>query len=148
MNTLQVPLSHPSYTKSVKLRSWNCRTSALHCSDPKVAAQLIARFGPVRTAREHFSIAQYHVARYHKMKAIWSLVAERAAMEALNRPWKIEDYKICAIGREEFSEAHKRVLRHCAYRSTEHLQIARAHAILAKLAIKREHHLPGMVVLY
>lgn len=130
-NVMGVSLSHPAYNREVKLRNWNGRTTAIRCPCGKTAAQLIKRSWPSLSKEQHAEIAQYHASRAERLRVIWNMVTERAALQSFGRPWRFEDYKICAIGCEEFSEAHKRVLRHCAYRRSEHLHLAGAHRKLA-----------------
>ena len=130
-NVMGASLSHPAYNTKIKLRNWNCRTTAIRCHCEKTAAQIIKRFWPGLSKENHAEIAQYHACRAEKLRVIWNLVIERATLQTFGRPWRFEDYKFCAIGREEFSEAHKRVLRHCAYRKSEHLHLAHAHRKLA-----------------
>jgi hypothetical protein len=129
---IQVELWHPVYNREVRLRLWNGRTSARRCQDFRTAAKLIARHATQWTKDEHSAIAHYHSQRCEKLKSVWIKVAERAAMDLFGRPWEFSDYQVCAVGRSEFSERHKRVLRHCAYRSAEHAHIAMAHAQLAE----------------
>jgi hypothetical protein len=132
MERKQVPLTHSVYHQTTKLRGWNCKTAALRCHDAKIAARLIRRFGPTWTSQEHASIARYHTHRAEKLLAVYKRVLERAALHSLGRPWQFTDYKVSGVGRDEFSEAHKRVLRHCIHRSYEHEDMAEAHAVLAR----------------
>jgi hypothetical protein len=132
MKEKKVPLTHSAYHQETKLRGWNCKTTALRCNDKKIAAKLIRRLGPAWTSEEHESIAKYHAHRAEKLVAIWTKVLECAAMESLGRPWHLTDYKVSGIGRDEFPENHKRVLRHCIHRSYQHRVMAEAHKVLAR----------------
>ncbi len=132
-----VPLSHNVYNKEVKLPRWNCRTTALRCGTDKVAAKLIKRFGPAWSKAEHAAIASYHQNRAVKLMAIWNAVVERASMETFNRPWRVSDYQVSGICRDEFHSRHKRVLRHCVHRANEHRDVARAHMLLARPGVPR-----------
>jgi len=130
----QMPLSHPVYCSETKLKNWNGLVSVKNCGCERMAARLLKRAMPELTKQQHSAFAAYHSNRAAKLLSIWNRVMDRAAIETFGRPWIFTDYKICAIGCEDFSATHKRVLRHCAYRRTEHSHLARVHERLAKYA--------------
>lgn len=128
---MQITLSHPAYTTPLKVRGWNGRLHAGNTTSLTHSATVIKRLMPGWTKEDHAAIADYHARRANKMQAAWNLIVERAALQTFGRPWQFTDYKVCAIARDEFSEAHKRVLRHCAYNGNRHLHLARVHHRLA-----------------
>ena len=99
--------------------------------DSRVGARVIRRLVTL-DKKMHAKIASYHRMRAEKLMAIWKCVVDRAAQETFGRSLKFGEYKVCAIACSEFSDRHKRILRHCAYRSTEHLDCAASHDILAR----------------
>lgn len=129
---MMASLDHPVYTTRMRMRGWTARQCAKYCHAPSVARALIRKLAPEWGRAEHLKLAQYHEARLQKLDAIWSAVLNRAALETFGRPWQVWDYRVCAIGSDAFAERHKRVLRHCAYRATEHGTLARAHRLAAK----------------
>ncbi len=132
---LCVGLSHPAYNTPTRVRGWTVRLKAKTAPLPSAAKQILKKLAPHWSKADHASLANYHNDRAAKLDAVWSLVANRAAQQAFGRGWRISDYKICAIGRIEFAARHKRVLRHCAYRGTEHKKLAMAHAAAAGRAM-------------
>ena len=125
-------LSHPAYTSRMRVRGWNGRQCAKYCHAPSVARAMLRKLAPEWGIAEHLKLAQYHEGRMRKLDAIWLAVVNRAALETFGRPWEIFDYRVCGIGSDAFAPCHKRVLRHCAYRATEHDALARAHRLAAK----------------
>lgn len=126
-------LHDPIYTQRLRMRGWNRRVGAtVGCQ--RTAAKVLKRLAPHWSREDHLRLAEHHARRAQRLQAIWSLVADRAAQDLLGRPFAVTDYRICAIGREDFAEHHKRVLRHCAYGSTQHRQLADAHACAARTA--------------
>lgn len=128
---LRVGLSHPAYNTPTRVRGWTVRLKAKTAPMPSAAKQILKKLAPHWSKADHALLAKYHNERAAKLDAIWCLVADRATLQALGRPWRFTDYKICAIGCSEFASHHQRVLRHCAYRGTEHKKLALAHAAAA-----------------
>ncbi len=128
---LRAGLNHPAYNTPMRVRGWTRRLKAKNSPTTLPAKQIIKKLAPHWSQADHALLAKYHTDRAAKLDAIWCLVSERAALQDLGRPWQFTDYEICAIAREEFAPRHKRVLRHCAYRGTEHKTLALAHAAAA-----------------
>lgn len=69
---------------------------------------------------------------------LWDREARAAALETFGRPWEFTDYKICAIGRDEFSDARKAKLRKYAYGRSDYLSARDMHARCAgRMAMRR-----------
>jgi hypothetical protein len=123
-------LKNPRYAAGIKLRGRCGLVCALSARDASLAARILKRVCTLDQG-QHVLAACYHLARAKRLDGIWSQVANKAAQQAFNRPWEFTDYKVCAIGRTEFAARHLRVLRHCAYTSPMHMDVARAHAFAA-----------------
>ncbi len=128
---LRAELDHPAYSTPMRVRGWTVRLKAKNAPQTLPAKQIIKKLAPHWSQADHAWLAKYHKDRAAKLDAIWCLVSKRAALQDLGRPWQFTDYEICAIAREEFAPRHKRVLRHCAYRGSEHKTLALAHAAAA-----------------
>lgn len=136
----RVPLNSPVYTTAVRLRGWNGLRTAKSVCTTSATVSVIRKLRPDLRKEDHCAIAKYHQARVEKLNKIWNLVVDRAAQESFGRPFQFGDYKICAIASDEFADRHKRVLRHCAYRATEH-----KHMVVAHVAAARTSRGPGKV---
>ena len=128
--TSEYSLSHRIYTTALKLPGVT-RLSFGRSMDSKVGARVIRRLISL-DKKTHQEIARYHRHRAEKLAKIWRLVVERSAQETFGRAFQSHDYKVCAIVRVEFSKEHRRVLRRCAYKATQHRDCAAAHEILAR----------------
>ncbi len=131
---LKIPLSSQIYNTPVKLRLVAGNPTARSmapCS--RMTAKILRRTTRGWTKADHDQAARYHIARHERLNSIWQRLLDKAMIQAYGRPMGATDYKVCAVGRDEFGDAVKRVLRHCRYRSCEHLNIGRAHEKLAKL---------------
>lgn len=128
-----LPANHPLYHQTFKLPKWSKLVSVANARCPRTAGQLLRRQLPQWTKEQHLAAAQYHRARAAKLQRVWDAVWTRSFTQAFNRPPEFSDYHITAIGREEISEAKKRVLRHCAYTRTNHKDLALAHERAAGL---------------
>ena len=124
-------LSSPVYTTPIKIAKYNCKLTAT-TGHTDAGATIIKRLAPHWTKEDHKALAEHHMKRAIRLQSIWGKVSERAATQAFGRPFEITDYKITAVCRDEFSEAKKRVLRHCAYKRTKHLDLVRVHLQLAR----------------
>lgn len=133
MDLMILPLSSPIYNTSVKLRLISGRPTALRTGRCVLtAAKVISQTTQGWRKDMHAQAALYHMARYERLNGIWLKLLDKAMLTAHGRSMGALDYRICAIGRDEFPDSIKRVLRHCCYRSGEHLTLARAHQKLAK----------------
>lgn len=134
-----MPLASSVYHQSLGgRRRQRVHLAQLAGMDSIAAGRALRKLLPDFDRDDHVAAAAYHLERAERLDRAWSKVAERAAVEAFGRSWQFHDYRICAIGREEFSNHHKRVLRHCAYNSTKHRDLAHAHTRAAGLRKLRE----------
>lgn len=131
---LRIPktaLSSPIYNTPTKLPLAGKRTArAAGCSG--TAARIMRRATPGWTKVDHDHAARYHLARYERLNSFWEKLLDKAMIRQYGRAMGVMDYRVCAIGRDEFPDTVKRVLRHCRYRSCEHLHLGKAHEKLAK----------------
>lgn len=127
------PAHHATYQQDFKLPKWSRRVSVASCSCPSTAGRLLRRQLPDWSKEQHLQAARYHWAREQRLSRIWSDTWKRAFCQVFGRVPVVPDYRIAAIGREELPESKKRVLRHCAYVSTLHADLARAHEKAAGL---------------
>lgn len=128
-----LPASASVYHQEHRLPKWNGRVTAAGCHCHSTAGTLLRRMLPDWTKAQHLRQAAYHRARAKRLDAVWGKVWVRSFQEAFGRAPVFGEYHITAIGSEEIAEHHKRVLRHCAYQSTTHTKLARAHERAAGL---------------
>lgn len=123
-----LPANSVVYLRKFKLPLYNVPVAAISSfCGPTTATKLLVRQLKDWTAEDHERSYHYHLQRAEKLDKIWKMVWERAFKEAHGRPPMFADYRICAIGDENLSERHMRVLRHCAYSATDHQAIAQVH---------------------
>ena len=128
---MNYPLSLPIYAARINLRGYNVKIGALF-HETNAAARALRKIVPELTKKDHAIAAAYHAARKVQLDNAWAIIANNAARETFARDWQFSDYRICAIGREEFSERYKKLLRHCAYNAAKHSAAYRAHLKLSK----------------
>lgn len=124
-------LQQSIYTESIKLRGYTRPTSTLSALSASDSAKVLRRLAQELTKGDHIILAEAHAKKYAELNQTWSTTADQAAMSTFGRAFRIEDYKISAIGREEFSEHHKSILRHAAQNMSKHKQAAMAHFVAA-----------------
>lgn len=123
---MNYPLSHAIYNTPMRLPRYN-RQMQVNTGDRRAGAVILRRLAPSLSKWDHLRLAAYHFGRSKRLEKAWNIVFERACLEAFGRPSRFGDYRITAIGCEEFSERRKKLLRHCAYNSTTHSDVAYAH---------------------
>lgn len=124
---------HPAYHAEPRLGwgGYTRRVSALSAIDPTDGKKLLKHNMPGLTKEQHRSIGDEHVQLAIDHRAQWSSTADEAAQATLGRPFAIYDYRISAIGREEFSDEHKSRLRLHARRNGDHHRLAILHFMAA-----------------
>ena len=105
-----------------------CTTSVLHAKDGKA---LLKSLMPEATRQEHAKFADMHVDAAIKNKKMWNRLVDSAMLKTFGRPFKIGDYKISGICREEFDERAKNLLRKYAQNGGEHHALAIFHWMAA-----------------
>lgn len=120
-------LANPLYSEPHRVPKWSSGVSVASCPCSLTAGRLLRKALPGWAKETHLQHAVYHHQRAKKLDEVWAKVWQRAFKEAFGRAPAFGDYHITAIGRDEISERHKRVLRHCAYSASKHSSVARAH---------------------
>ncbi len=121
-------LDHAAYHLQVKLPKYNGRVNIFQATCPTDAARLLRRNNPDWSKEDHLRLAQQHAERSSLEREKHAQLLDAAAQETFGRPFRVTDYRISAIGCEEFSEEQKTALRYAAHAETNHLICARAHA--------------------
>lgn len=125
---LNPELDHPAYHIAVKLPKYNGHVNVFQACTPLDAAHVLRRNNPQWTKDDHLRLATAHAAQAARARDAYSELLDEASMEAFGRPFQVWDYRISAIGCDEFSDEHKDALRKAAHAKTHHLAAARAHA--------------------
>ncbi len=97
------------------------------------AGKALKRNVPDWTKEDHIEAAHYHRRAYEKADEEWQRVVKIAHQAACHRKWTILDYRISGIGREEYSEVHKKRLRDLTRAAAAHYNLAYAHLHAAGL---------------
>lgn len=114
MTIVKISLDSPIYNTPIKIRLRTGKTTALRTGGcDGTVAKIIRRAAIGWSRTDHDHAALYHNARYERLNSIWQKLLDKAMMQTHGRAMGVTDYKVCAIGRDEFPEAMKRVLRHC-----------------------------------
>lgn len=134
MAQLVAQLDNPAYHQRVKLRGYNSSISIFQTTSDRDAAKVLKRLKPEWTQGEHETLSIAHAAEADAQRAEWNRLLDDAAMATFGRPFQFADYRISAIGSDEFSEEHKQKIRFAAHASNYHSQVARAHAQAARVS--------------
>jgi len=147
-------LNDPAYTSTARrgFAGHSFAPSVLSALSPNSAVRLLKRFTPSATKSWHAKMADLHAEQSRKHRLNWSLVADRAAMRTFGRKFEVYDYRISAIGRDEFVDEDKDALRVHAISDGQHYRLAILHHMAAghrhqtALAYCRQIARPSQVV--
>lgn len=114
------------YNKRVWLRGYTRSATVLNALTPADRAAILRKVLPAWPKELVVELAQYHRDKVKELEEAWNAAFAAATQETFGRKPEFTDYKITAIGREEFSEAAKTELRRCGYGTTHHKHIAEA----------------------
>jgi hypothetical protein len=93
---------------------------------------------PRSTREDHARAARGHHQAAAKYDKAWGRIADKASKETFDRPWTFSDYRVSGIGRSEFPERLKKLLRSAAHRASEHNVAAAAHEAMAGVTAIRK----------
>lgn len=124
---LTLSLDHPAYHQPVKLRGYNGRVDVFRALLPRDAARVLRAVKPDWTRQEHIDLAGRHKAESDRLSTLHTELLDRAHMQTFGVPRGFHDYRISAIGRDEYPEDLKEQLRAAAHGSTYHSQLHHAH---------------------
>ena len=122
------------YTKRVKLRGVRGTVDVFTFSGG--GSKVLRKTALGVSKRTHAMMARAHRRARDAWEKVWGRAADRAAMETFGRKFQFGDYKISAVGRDEFPERLKKILRKAAISGSKHAQLAAAHAVLAGSAMR------------
>lgn len=121
-------LDHPAYHVALRLPRYNGKVTVFSATCSTDAAKVLRRANPEWSQEAHRNLALLHAFTAARLQVRHSELLDAAATETFGRPFQVTDYRIAAIGCEEFSEEQKAELRKAAYGRTAHQNCARAHA--------------------
>ncbi len=125
-------LDHPAYSARIKLRGYNGPVTFQGAVSDTDSARVLHRANPSWSKDEHLDLAQRHTIEADRLNNLHTRLLNQAHMETFGRPPVISDYRITAIGREEYPEEMKTQLRQAAYGYTAHAQASRGHRAAAR----------------
>lgn len=127
MPTLVRSLDHQAYRTPIRLAKYNGRVTVLQAQGQSDGAKVLRRVNPDWTRADHFALSVRHGQEAVRLNSEYSQLLDAAAMETFGRPFRVSDYKISAIGCEQFSEPAKEALRFSAHAATNHKTLSLAH---------------------
>lgn len=125
-------LDNIAYHQSVKLSKYNGEITVFQAVSDRDASKVLKRLKPDWTKEDHAELAKQHAKEAEAQQQEWDRLLDDAAMETFGRPFMFTDYKISAIGRDEFSVEKKTAIRFAAHAATYHQLASRAHAMAAR----------------
>lgn len=120
-------LSHPAYQQRVKLRGYNCAVTAASAFLPRDGARVLKRANPAWSQDEHLELAHLHRAESERLDALHGQLLDEAHQVTFGCAREVHDYRISAIGRDEYPETFKQRLRESAHGATRHSRLSWAH---------------------
>jgi hypothetical protein len=124
-------IDHPGYAKRISLPKYNghvCGTT----SDAKAAGHAIRSYWPAMSEEEHLASAKRLEGAAGHYNHAASVLRMGACLETFGRCEEATDYKVSAIGREEYPPAVKEAIRTAAHRATDCLNAAQGHLYAAR----------------
>ncbi len=92
----------------------------------------LLRNTPTWTKSDHQDVAAKHKKTAQKFERLWGKTQDAAHMERFGRKATMADYRVSGIGRDDYSEAKKNLLRKLARAISDHNILAAHHAAAAK----------------
>ncbi len=133
MNVILNPkLDHPAYHQAIKLPKYNGKVTVFQALSGVDAAKVLRQAHPDWTPDDHLTLASLHQTESAKQQMRYNILLDSAAQETFGRRFHVSDYRISAIGSEQFSELRKNELREAAHFQSRHAKIARAHMAAAR----------------
>lgn len=129
---LAASLKQSMYRSRVRLPKYNGTVTLFGALSDRDGARVLRRLVPTLTAPQHAELSARHFRLAQKHRLRWSAALDDAALHHFGRPFDIGDYRISAIGLDEFDDRFKDRARLHAHAFTEHELAARAHAYAAK----------------
>jgi hypothetical protein len=130
--TLNPKLDHPAYHQAIKLPKYNGNVTVFQAVSGTDAARVLRQVNPDWTQDDHLTLASLHQTESAKQQMRYNVLLDTAAKETFGRPFQFTDYRISAIGSEEFSDELKTELRQAAHARSYHAIVARAHMVAAR----------------
>jgi len=127
-------LDHPAYLMAVKISGYNTtgsRITVFQAVTDTDAAKVLIKAFPEWSNQDHLRLQEEHRTEAQRHCDAWNKVADEAAQATFGRPFHVTDYRISAIGSDEFSPEHKQALRLHAHAKGKHQRLASAHGIAA-----------------
>ncbi len=115
------------YTRLHKL-PLQSQKSVLTAHSGSDGARILRLEMPNLTKEEHLKLAREHLMQSLVCQRQYGEALNEAAMSLWGRPWAVTDYRVSAVGREEFSDEQKSKLRGLSEKIWQHGDIGRAHA--------------------
>ncbi|WP_198161214.1 hypothetical protein [Variovorax sp. WDL1] len=111
----------------MKLRGYNGKVDVFRSCLPSDGARVLKRVNPDWSSAEHLDLAAKHRAESERLATLHGQLLDQAHVQTFGRPREITDYRISAIGREEYPADMKQELRKAAHGSSCHSRLAWAH---------------------
>lgn len=131
-------LDHPAYHQPVKLRGYNGQVDVFRAVHPRDAARVLRVNKPDWTREEHDTLAIRHKTESDRLSTLHAELLDQAHLATFGVPRGFHDYRISAIGRDEYPEDMKEQLRAAAHGSTYHSRLHHAH-VAARSRAPRTH---------
>lgn len=119
------------YRTRVKLRGYNGQPNVLSAHG-KDAGDVLIQLAPNMTRAQHAQRAREFEALENDLQDQYDRALDAAAMETWGRKFEATDYRVSAIGSDEFSDRHKERLRELAHGLSAAKTIAGAHTYASK----------------
>jgi hypothetical protein len=133
MNVILNPkLDHPAYHQAVQLPKYNGKVTVFQALSGTDGARVLRSVNPDWTAEDHMTLASLHQTESAKQQMRYGVLLNAAAKETFGRPFQVSDYRISAIGTDQFSDSMKTELREAAHAQSYHAIVARAHMTAAR----------------
>jgi len=113
------------YLKRERVRHWTSNPDALR--EPRLLARRLRHW----TRAQHKARADATWRKAARVRATWNRCFRAACLETFGREPEPGDYRIAAVGRDEFSEHWKRLLRSAGYGLSRVADVAAAHEYCA-----------------
>lgn len=124
---LSPDLDHPAYHTPVKLRGFGSNITVFRACLPRDGGRVLKLANPSWSKEDHQALAEQHREEGERLETLHRELLDLTHFETFGKPRRFEDYRISAIGRDDYPEARKNQLRAVAHGSSYHRQLSCAH---------------------
>mgnify|MGYP000851212611 CR=1 FL=1 len=123
---MEIDLNNYLY-RTIKVKYQKLPKSLFELSSSADIKRWMRTYFPNTPVVDHLALRDRAIEKMNNLKKYWGSVADGEFRGLFNRKMEVRDYRVSGIGRSEFSEPIKEILRKTAFHDSLYSDIASAH---------------------